>query len=59
MNCLNQKIKSCSVHFSQHALRLLAFGQIHRFLEVDPLPTAKPAAEPKLPDGEGWCFDVI
>ncbi|XP_053530326.1 spermatid perinuclear RNA-binding protein isoform X3 [Ictalurus punctatus] len=37
---------------AQHALRLLAFGQIHRFLEVDPLPTAKPAAEPKLPDGE-------
>ncbi|XP_047674199.1 cilia- and flagella-associated protein 157 isoform X3 [Tachysurus fulvidraco] len=35
---------------AQHALRLLAFGQIHRFLEVDPLPTAKLA--PKLPDGE-------
>ncbi|KAF4074447.1 hypothetical protein AMELA_G00239490 [Ameiurus melas] len=37
-------------HTAQHALRLLAFGQIHRFLEVDPLPTAKPAVEPKLPD---------
>ncbi|XP_058230418.1 spermatid perinuclear RNA-binding protein-like isoform X1 [Hemibagrus wyckioides] len=37
---------------AQLALRLLAFGQIHRFLEVDPLPAAKPALEPKLPDGE-------
>ncbi|KAM9446687.1 spermatid perinuclear RNA-binding protein-like isoform 1-T3 [Clarias gariepinus] len=39
-------------HTAQHALRLLAFGQIHRFLEVDPLPTAKPAVEPKLSCGE-------
>ncbi|XP_046697290.1 spermatid perinuclear RNA-binding protein-like isoform X2 [Silurus meridionalis] len=38
---------------AQHALRLLAFGQIHRFLEMDLLPTAKLAVEPKLQDGEG------
>ncbi|KAB5528498.1 hypothetical protein PHYPO_G00140860 [Pangasianodon hypophthalmus] len=37
---------------AQHALRLLAFGQIHRFLEVEPLPTAKPAVESQLADGE-------
>ncbi|XP_017546523.2 spermatid perinuclear RNA-binding protein-like isoform X1 [Pygocentrus nattereri] len=35
-------------HTAQHALRLLAFGQIHKFLQMDPLPSAKPAVEPKL-----------
>ncbi|KAI4901696.1 hypothetical protein NFI96_029244, partial [Prochilodus magdalenae] len=33
---------------AQHALRLLAFGQIHKFLQMDPLPSAKPSVEPKL-----------
>ncbi|TSM85961.1 Spermatid perinuclear RNA-binding protein [Bagarius yarrelli] len=37
---------------AQQALRLLAFGQIYRFLEVDPLPTAKPAMVSKLPQRE-------
>ncbi|XP_066511943.1 spermatid perinuclear RNA-binding protein-like isoform X7 [Hoplias malabaricus] len=35
-------------HTAQHALRLLAFRQIHRFLQMDPLPSAKPAMELKL-----------
>uniref|UniRef100_A0A3B4DDS1 Spermatid perinuclear RNA-binding protein n=1 Tax=Pygocentrus nattereri TaxID=42514 RepID=A0A3B4DDS1_PYGNA len=43
-------------HTAQHALRLLAFGQIHKFLQMDPLPSAKPAVEPKL--AEGWYFHV-
>ncbi|KAI5613195.1 spermatid perinuclear RNA-binding protein isoform X3, partial [Silurus asotus] len=41
---------------AQHALRLLAFGQIYRFLEMDLLPTAKLAVEPKLQDGEAVSF---
>uniref|UniRef100_A0A8C9R4H6 Spermatid perinuclear RNA-binding protein n=1 Tax=Scleropages formosus TaxID=113540 RepID=A0A8C9R4H6_SCLFO len=28
---------------AQHSLRLLAFGQIHRFLRMDPLPFRKPS----------------
>uniref|UniRef100_A0A8B9LBG5 Spermatid perinuclear RNA-binding protein n=1 Tax=Astyanax mexicanus TaxID=7994 RepID=A0A8B9LBG5_ASTMX len=43
-------------HTAQHALRLLAFGLIHKFLQVDPLPLANAAVEPKL--AEGWCFHV-
>ncbi|XP_036454660.1 spermatid perinuclear RNA-binding protein-like isoform X2 [Colossoma macropomum] len=38
-------------HTAQHALRLLAFGQIHKFLQMDPLPSAKPAVEQKLAEG--------
>ncbi|XP_072521371.1 spermatid perinuclear RNA-binding protein-like [Salminus brasiliensis] len=38
-------------HTAQHALRLLAFGQIHRFLQMDPLPLAKSAVEPTLAEG--------
>ncbi|XP_066510518.1 spermatid perinuclear RNA-binding protein-like isoform X2 [Hoplias malabaricus] len=38
-------------HTAQHALRLLAFRQIHRFLQMDPLPSAKPAMELKLAVG--------
>ncbi|XP_005987405.1 spermatid perinuclear RNA-binding protein isoform X3 [Latimeria chalumnae] len=29
-------------HHAQHALRLLAFGQIYKVLEMDPLPSNKP-----------------
>ena len=29
-------------HSAQHALRLSAFGQIYKVLEMDPLPSSKP-----------------
>uniref|UniRef100_W5L8M1 Spermatid perinuclear RNA-binding protein-like n=1 Tax=Astyanax mexicanus TaxID=7994 RepID=W5L8M1_ASTMX len=38
-------------HTAQHALRLLAFGLIHKFLQMDPLPLANAAVEPKLAEG--------
>ncbi|XP_076853896.1 spermatid perinuclear RNA-binding protein-like isoform X2 [Brachyhypopomus gauderio] len=38
---------------AQHALRLVAFSQIHRFLEMEPLSAPKPLMEPKSTDGEG------
>ncbi|XP_063752750.1 spermatid perinuclear RNA-binding protein-like isoform X2 [Eleginops maclovinus] len=36
-------------HSAQHALRLLAFGQLYKVLNMDPLPTSKPS--PKLLEG--------
>ncbi|XP_062874383.1 spermatid perinuclear RNA-binding protein-like [Trichomycterus rosablanca] len=35
-------------HTAQHALRLLAFGQVYKFLQMDPLPTAKSAEDPEV-----------
>lgn len=32
---------SFSVFFPQHALRLLALGQIHKILDMEPLPSTK------------------
>ncbi|XP_037633808.1 spermatid perinuclear RNA-binding protein-like isoform X3 [Sebastes umbrosus] len=36
-------------HSAQHALRLLAFGQLYKVLNMDPLPTSKPS--PRLLEG--------
>nr|XP_033815821.1 spermatid perinuclear RNA-binding protein isoform X5 [Geotrypetes seraphini] len=36
------KQKEEITHSAQHALRLLAFGQIYKVLEMDPLPSNKP-----------------
>lgn len=47
--------------FFQHALRLLAFGQLYKVLNMDPLPASKPS--PRLLEGvcHAWrplCFHV-
>lgn len=39
---------------SQHALRLLAFGQLYKVLNMDPLPANKPSARLL----EGVCFHI-
>ncbi|KAM6945216.1 spermatid perinuclear RNA-binding protein-like [Lycodopsis pacificus] len=36
-------------HSAQHALRLLAFGQLYKVLNMDPLPSSKPS--PRLLEG--------
>ncbi|XP_032371472.1 spermatid perinuclear RNA-binding protein isoform X1 [Etheostoma spectabile] len=36
-------------HSAQHALRLLAFGQLYKILNMDPLPTSRPS--PRLLEG--------
>uniref|UniRef100_A0A8C9Z6Q2 Spermatid perinuclear RNA-binding protein-like n=1 Tax=Sander lucioperca TaxID=283035 RepID=A0A8C9Z6Q2_SANLU len=36
-------------HSAQHALRLLAFGQLYKVLNMDPLPTSRPS--PRLLEG--------
>ncbi|KAL4623133.1 spermatid perinuclear RNA-binding protein-like isoform X1 [Arapaima gigas] len=38
---------------AQHALRLLAFGQIHTFLNMDPLPSRKPSLKQPWQEKEG------
>ncbi|XP_048857412.1 spermatid perinuclear RNA-binding protein-like isoform X3 [Brienomyrus brachyistius] len=38
---------------SQHALRLLAFGRIHKLLEMDPLPSSRPLQKHSGLDKEG------
>ncbi|XP_066569195.1 spermatid perinuclear RNA-binding protein isoform X2 [Amia ocellicauda] len=38
---------------AQHALRLLAFGQIYKVLEMDPLPSSKPSQKYSWSDKEG------
>ncbi|KAI1904785.1 hypothetical protein AGOR_G00009260 [Albula goreensis] len=38
---------------AQHALRLLAFGQIYKVLEMDPLPSSKPSQKFLWSDKEG------
>ncbi|KAG5834555.1 hypothetical protein ANANG_G00262730 [Anguilla anguilla] len=38
---------------AQHALRLLAFGQIYKVLEMDPLPSTKPSQKYLWSDKEG------
>ncbi|XP_018602028.1 spermatid perinuclear RNA-binding protein-like isoform X1 [Scleropages formosus] len=38
---------------AQHSLRLLAFGQIHRFLRMDPLPFRKPCPKHLWLEKEG------
>lgn len=37
----------------QHALRLMAFGQIYKVLEMDPLPSSKPSQKFPWSDKEG------
>lgn len=37
----------------QHALRLLAFGQIYKVLEMDPLPSSKPSQKYLWSEKEG------
>ncbi|XP_041090169.1 spermatid perinuclear RNA-binding protein-like isoform X1 [Polyodon spathula] len=41
---------------AQHALRLLAFGQIYKVLEMDPLPTNKPSQKYSWADREGTAL---
>ncbi|KAJ7986906.1 hypothetical protein DPEC_G00333250 [Dallia pectoralis] len=38
---------------AQHALRLMAFGQIYKVLEIDPLPSSKPSQKYPWSDKEG------
>uniref|UniRef100_A0A3P8ZLF8 Spermatid perinuclear RNA-binding protein n=1 Tax=Esox lucius TaxID=8010 RepID=A0A3P8ZLF8_ESOLU len=38
---------------AQHALRLMAFGQIYKVLEMDPLPSSKPSQKYPWSDKEG------
>uniref|UniRef100_A0A8C0YMB4 Spermatid perinuclear RNA-binding protein n=1 Tax=Cyprinus carpio carpio TaxID=630221 RepID=A0A8C0YMB4_CYPCA len=38
---------------AQHALRLMAFGQIYKVLEMDPLPSSKPSQKFPWSDKEG------
>uniref|UniRef100_A0A672KNK8 Spermatid perinuclear RNA-binding protein n=1 Tax=Sinocyclocheilus grahami TaxID=75366 RepID=A0A672KNK8_SINGR len=38
---------------TQHALRLMAFGQIYKVLEMDPLPSSKPSQKFPWSDKEG------
>ncbi|KAJ8260541.1 hypothetical protein COCON_G00162640 [Conger conger] len=38
---------------AQHALRLMAFGQIYKVLEMDPLPSSKPSQKYLWTDKEG------
>ncbi|XP_036385554.1 spermatid perinuclear RNA-binding protein isoform X1 [Megalops cyprinoides] len=38
---------------AQHALRLLAFGQIYKVLEMDPIPSSKPSQKYMWSDKEG------
>ncbi|XP_015222129.2 spermatid perinuclear RNA-binding protein isoform X4 [Lepisosteus oculatus] len=40
-------------HSAQHALRLLAFGQIYKVLDMDPLPSSKPSQKYSWSDKEG------
>uniref|UniRef100_A0AAY5E8A6 Spermatid perinuclear RNA-binding protein n=1 Tax=Electrophorus electricus TaxID=8005 RepID=A0AAY5E8A6_ELEEL len=40
-------------HSAQHALRLMAFGQIYKVLDMDPLPSTKPSQKYPWPDKEG------
>lgn len=44
---------SCLIH--QHALRLMAFGQIYKVLEMEPLPSNKPSQKYPWSDKEGVC----
>lgn len=39
--------------FQQHALRLMAFGQIYKVLEMEPLPSNKPSQKYPWSDKEG------
>ena len=39
----------------QHALRLMAFGQIYKVLEMEPLPSNKPSQKYPWSDKEGAC----
>ncbi|XP_076875170.1 spermatid perinuclear RNA-binding protein isoform X2 [Brachyhypopomus gauderio] len=47
-------VEAEAVTFSaQHALRLMAFGQIYKVLDMDPLPSTKPSQKYPWPDKEG------
>ncbi|XP_044188779.1 spermatid perinuclear RNA-binding protein-like isoform X1 [Thunnus albacares] len=41
---LNAQQADAVTHSAQHALRLLAFGQLYKVLNMDPLPASKPSA---------------
>ncbi|XP_056274442.1 spermatid perinuclear RNA-binding protein-like isoform X2 [Pseudoliparis swirei] len=43
---------------AQHALRLLAFGQLDKVLNIDPLPSSKPSARP-LEGGQKRLREVV
>lgn len=42
--------------FQQHSLRLMAFGQIYKVLEMEPLPSNKPSQKYPWSDKEGVCI---
>uniref|UniRef100_A0A3Q1F015 Spermatid perinuclear RNA-binding protein-like n=1 Tax=Acanthochromis polyacanthus TaxID=80966 RepID=A0A3Q1F015_9TELE len=46
---LNAQQADAITHSAQHALRLLAFGQLYKVLNMDPLPANKPS--PRLLEG--------
>lgn len=41
------------IYVQQHALRLMAFGQIYKVLEMEPLPSNKPSQKYPWSDKEG------
>ncbi|TNN30405.1 Spermatid perinuclear RNA-binding protein [Liparis tanakae] len=43
---------------AQHALRLLAFGQLYKVLNIDPLPSSKPSVRP-LEGGQKRLREVV
>lgn len=43
----------CVICVQQHALRLMAFGQIYKVLEMEPLPSNKPSQKYPWSDKEG------
>lgn len=57
--CLSLSLASqlfCVCVCLQHALRLMAFGQIYKVLEMDPLPSNKPLQKFPWSDKEGGCL---
>lgn len=46
----------CVFCVQQHALRYMAFGQIYKVLEMEPLPSNKPSQKYPWSDKEGVCI---
>uniref|UniRef100_A0A667YZ68 Uncharacterized protein n=1 Tax=Myripristis murdjan TaxID=586833 RepID=A0A667YZ68_9TELE len=49
LSALSAQQADAVTHSAQHALRLLAFGQLYKVLNMDPLPASKPS--PRLLEG--------
>uniref|UniRef100_A0A665TUQ8 Spermatid perinuclear RNA-binding protein-like n=1 Tax=Echeneis naucrates TaxID=173247 RepID=A0A665TUQ8_ECHNA len=49
LSALSAQQADAITHSAQHALRLLAFGQLYKVLNMDPLPASKPS--PRVSEG--------